>query len=545
MPHSSTWSASRRGFLGGMAAFGVAGTAALSGCRSNRDGGNSGIGNNGGAPNQSIDQILPTYKVTTFVEPDLPATPEGVPNAYFSYPAVQPDSVSETPGAGGTVSFLTLTWDPVGTGGSWLQNIQDRLGATLDISSIQAADYPAKLATTIAGNDLPDVVCIRDELPRIPQALEAKFEDLTEYLSGDSVLEYPHLAAVTTGRWRQCAFNGGIYAIVAQNLIGTPTWFTNDEILNNIGVTWNPKSAVEVRELALEIKAKAKGTFPLGGANNVLNMAAAMWDLPNGWAEENGKFIASYEAEAYRDALEWTAQQWADDLMQPNSFAGFDTKAEFTTGRTVIQSDGGTAWTAHANQGMTISPWKIPAADGNGDGTRRLSGGMVAPVGISKQSSPDRVREILRILNWLSSPHGTSEHLAKTYGIEGEHFTWSDDGAPVRADAGTAQREVGLSYVCSSPYDFFVPGQDETVKKFHQDQIDTLPTGRASAANGLHSETNDTKGANLSRTISDVVNDVIQGRKTLADFDAALAAWKSGGGDTIRGELEEAYAAVQ
>lgn len=536
----------RRAFLGGVAALGVAGSAALAGCSS----GNAGTGGgNGKAPDQSkIASILPTYKVADFVKPDLASTPEGVPNAYFSYPKTQPDSVQGTPGAGGTITMLTLTWDPIaptGAGNTWLANMNKRLGATLAINAVPAADFAAKVATATAGSDLPDVITMNG-VSRMPQLLEAKFENLTEHLAGDKVLEYPNLANVTTSRWRNCIFNNAIYAIPAQNLVGSPTWFTNDKILNEVGVTWNPKNADEVAAFAKEIKAKAKDTYPLGSANNVLNnMATAMWNLPNGWGQTGGKFSHMWEDDKFRKALDWTSKLWAEGLMHPDSFAGFDTKANFIAGRTVVQCDGGTAWTAHVLQGMTISPAKIPSAEGTGASTRRLSNGMVAPIAISKQSSPDRVKEILRVLNWCSAPFGTSESRARLYGVEGEHFTFNDKGAPVQNEQGKAQREIALSYLASVPYDFFVPGHDEVVKRFHQDQLDTLPTGKASAANGLYSATADSKGATLNRALNDVINDIIQGRKKLADFDTALATWKSGGGDTIRGEYEESYASMQ
>lgn len=48
-------------------------------------------------------------------------------------------------------------------------------------------------------------------IPNIGPMLESQFTDLTDYLSGDAVLEYPNLAALTPGSWRTAVVNGKIW----------------------------------------------------------------------------------------------------------------------------------------------------------------------------------------------------------------------------------------------------------------------------------------------------------------------------------------------
>jgi putative aldouronate transport system substrate-binding protein len=38
--------------------------------------------------------------------------------------------------------------------------------------------------------------------------------------------------------------------------------------------------------------------------------------------------------------------------------------------------------------------------------------------------------------------------------------------------------------------------------------------------------------------------DIVAGRRPLTDFDGLLKEWKTGGGDTIRGELEAVFASA-
>ena len=57
---------------------------------------------------------------------------------------------------------------------------------------------------------------------------------------------------------------------------------------------------------------------------------------------------------------------------------------------------------------------------------------------------------------------------------------------------------------------------------------------------GLYSQTNDRQGPPPLLSLNSVRDQVIQGRKTMADFDAAVTTWRSKGGDQIRGEVEAA-----
>ena len=47
----------------------------------------------------------------------------------------------------------------------------------------------------------------------VPQFLQASCADLTPYLAGDAVKDYPNLAAYPTNSWKPMVFNGAIYAV--------------------------------------------------------------------------------------------------------------------------------------------------------------------------------------------------------------------------------------------------------------------------------------------------------------------------------------------
>ena len=85
-----------------------------------------------------------------------------------------------------------------------------------------------KFSTLITGDDLPDLIVPALFLPNgvpagignLPQWMAAKCTDLTPYLGGDAVKEYPNLADIPTRCW-QCVYNGGIYGVpVPRGAIG-------------------------------------------------------------------------------------------------------------------------------------------------------------------------------------------------------------------------------------------------------------------------------------------------------------------------------------
>jgi hypothetical protein len=57
--------------------------------------------------------------------------------------------------------------------------------------------------------------------------------------------------------------------------------------------------------------------------------------------------------------------------------------------------------------------------------------------------------------------------------------------------------------------------------------------------------TNQRQGVTLLQRVADGLIDIVAGRRPTSDLDQLLKDWRTGGGDTIRGELEQAYAALQ
>lgn len=535
----NTQSFDRRRFLQASAGVGLAGlsVSGLAACGGPATKQSAGV--------QSAGVKLPTYKPFQKVTPDLPATASGVPAGFLKWPTKKVNATSEKPGTGGTISAMTLVQrlKTPANKNKWLAGLNERLGVTYNIENIPDADYMSKLNARIAGGDLPDITFLGfTGIPRMPDVLNAKFHDLTPFLSGDAVLDYPCLANLPTLTWETVTFNGKIMGIPPQQT-RTHTWAARKDILKSIGVEWNPTNADEVREQAIALTSAKAERWAFLFPGQVLLLGTEMFNAPNNWAvSKDGKFTSMYESDEYKQALEWSAGIYSAGVMHPDSFGTPDQEGLFQAGKYLVTSWGGTGITSFFPivPDIELQPWVPPKASGGGYGAMRLNAGALGPIGISKQDSADRVRELLRVLNWMNSPMGTTEALYRAFGIEGEDFVWKN-GSPQATERGVNDVYGEIVYIGGPPYTLFVPGHADFTKDWYAAQQKWVQYGRGDDTVGLYSPTSDQKSAELATEITDVVNDVMRGRKKMSDFDKAVARWKSGGGDQMRGEFEEAY----
>jgi putative aldouronate transport system substrate-binding protein len=140
---------------------------------------------------------LPTYVPPNAPPPDIPGTGM-VPPGYSAYPKQITRSVADRPAKGGDITVVTQTLGVVpptpDSNPIWAE-LNKRIGANLNITITPFADYGTKLPTILAGNDLPDLLFLPrgQRVPGFAQFLDSQAADLTPYLSGDAVKDYPNL----------------------------------------------------------------------------------------------------------------------------------------------------------------------------------------------------------------------------------------------------------------------------------------------------------------------------------------------------------------
>src|SRR5699024_48315 len=126
------------------------------------------------------------------------------------------------------------------------------MGVTLDLQWLKGADYVSKVQTLIAGDDLPDIMALPN-LPKMDQLLQAKFLDLTDYVAGDAIAEYPMLAAFPTSTWQAASYHGSIYGLTRPLVPIFPRLEARTDTLDELGITPEFSNGEEFLSLCREI----------------------------------------------------------------------------------------------------------------------------------------------------------------------------------------------------------------------------------------------------------------------------------------------------
>ena len=235
----------------------------------------------------------------------------------------------------------------------------------------------------------------------------------------------------------------------------------------------------------------------------------------------------------------------------PDAPSGSPSRAKFAAGRFVLSVEGfGNSWNDFWRQGLAQSPPNhfdiIPpfSATAGVQPVNYLSGGWVSTT-ILKKASPDRLKELLRIVDWLASPFGSEEDLLLSYGIEDQDFTRDANGDPQLSAMGNSNAGyVPWRYISQHPYATYqadLPGY--TKRSFDVEQM-LLTTGIQDVTNGYYVSSAYTVAATTAnQTFLDGVNDILFSRRPMSDYDHLVREWQTAAGDKMRQEYLEAMAA--
>jgi len=538
----------RRTLLGGIGGSLLLGSSGLlSAC------GSDSASKNTGTANTSVQ--LPTYIPYTAVKPDLPGTEQGVDPAFRNFPKERPKSVPEVPGNGEAVSGMAIIYfaaPPGPDSNSYWAGLNERMNVDLQLQMVGNADYVQKYATTIAGNDLPDVVlALLGLAPNFPQLLDKRFTNLSEFLAGDAVKDYPNLANIPTRTWKSALFNGGIYGIpITRGAIGS-YHFIRQDLFEEAGLSPEPKGYDELIETGKALTDPKKRRWAYGLYNQPRQLLGRMNGEPNIWREEGGKFTNAYETEEFKQTITDLTAMWKSGVMHPDSFnVAQPFKALFNAGTVAINAaDGYPAWNQYIQDnkntpGFKLGLMPVYTRDGSELAQWALGSGVFSVSSIAKQDNPDRVKMILRVLNYLAAPFGTEEYLYRLYGEEGVDHTVSAEGDPVLTKTGTTNTVIPVRYLSDAPYAIYQPGRPQDADVQHAYQSKMIPTGIANPAVGLYSDTYASKNAGADTDFLNACYEIVQGRQPFAALDDAISKWRKQAGDGMRNEYQEQFQSV-
>jgi putative aldouronate transport system substrate-binding protein len=493
------------------------------------------------------------------VKPDLPGT-ETVADGYLTFPKTRFRSVLEQPSTGGEVTWMTFTVAPNSAlvdNPAW-QEVNKQVGANLKMQLTPLADYFARVPTVLAGGDIPDVMLLLGLLPEQGQLMEAKFADLTPYLSGEAVKDYPNLASLPTVAWKSTLFNGGIYAVPTAYLRFFWMLWARTEMLDQIGAGL-PTNADDFKRVLVDLTRPRAGvwgiaghTGPLTAGFDVYSSTAgfypSMFGAPNHWAESGGKFTRTWETEQFKAAVGFARDLVAAGVYHPNtlSYNVLSKRADFEAGKFAFEFDGMTTslWNnaKRANPAARLRQPPPPP----GDGTRGhywYGSGSFAITAI-KKASPQRIKEILRIMNYLAAPIGSEEYLLLHYGVEGIDYDFDDTGNPSLTPKGRVDSMpwgAATVTVPSPPQVLYNPESPDFVSVIQADQKVMAVVGESDPTIGLYSTTHASKGNLLTQTMVDGLTEIVKGAQPMSAFDQLVTDWRRNGGDKTRAEFELHY----
>lgn len=527
----------RRDFLTLSGAAAVAAGAAACGDR--------GATQSGGAA-ASANVELPTYKAIEGLNPDLPGNEQGLHNAYLKAPQELLSTTDAKPITSGAVSVLTQTFDtpppPMDSNPFW-KRLNDALGGTFNLD-VTIDDYPSKFATILASGDLPDMMWIppNQGIPNIGPMLESQFEDLTEYLSGDAVLEYPNLAALTASSWRTAVVNGKIWGAPIPSTPFGQVYLGNPTVWDEVG-GFQSSSAEEFLDKckALLIPGKRWALEPF--LPNAFHMFTQWFGVANGWVvNEDRTLTPDFKQDEYLEALEYAQKVWQADVFYPD-LNHAETVQDFVNGSiAALVSVGPRGASEYRNLNPDLlADILIPfgAVEGRIP-TYNMGYGTVGFTPFKKTGDEAKIRELLDLINWLSAPFGTTEFMQKNWGAEGEDWEMVD-GNYTLTEAGRTNvpgLRSALTIMSSGEGVIYNSIASDTEYIYEQEKK-LLELAQHSPTKGLYSDTASKKGTELGTRRNEIRDEVILGRKTIDDFLNAVKEWEEGGGKQIIEELQE------
>ena len=518
----------------------------------------------------------PTYlPVAKAPKPDYANDDPRYDPGFDNYPANPYRATQSAPGSGSIVKVLIAAYYPLPIpfeqNTTW-QEINRQLNANVQMNIIAGTDYRSKLATVMASDDLPDIIHLYQGWSagqNLPAFLKAKCADLTPYLGGDAAREYPYLAAIPTYAWKNaiCAVDGQLFLTPIHRQLptypgaGGGYFFTNSDIWDKeIGADYNPKNADDLKRVLLQLNRPRDNRWAIGNAGTAtgtteflfgLQTYAAAFGAPNVWkVDSSGKLVRDRETEEYKAAVAYLRDLMAagvfplDVASMPNSRDGL------VAGKFVLSVEGyGNGYNDFWRRGLMQNPPNhyrmlkpFPAFDG-GKPQAFMTGGFVA-MNALKKGSPERIKELLRIMNFLAAPFGSQEALLLSYGVKDQDYSVDARGNPVPTNEGINRAGyVPWRYIAQHPYLNYqadLPG----FARASWDALQFLiPSSVSDPTLGYYSPTFFGKGTAANVAWADGVRDIILGRRPLSDYDSLTQTWARDAGDQIRQEFLQAMQA--
>jgi putative aldouronate transport system substrate-binding protein len=518
-----------------------------------------------------LSGALPTFLPSSGgPKPDLHDPDPRYDDGFTNYPANPPRSWSgEPPGTGARVDVLIQAYFPNTTpydqNPTW-KEINRQLNADVQMQIVPGTDYATRLATVTAGNDLPDIVHLRyDKAANVPDFLKAKAADLTPFLGGDAARAYPNLAAIPTYAWKNsmAAVDGKLYMIpIQRSLPGQPPatglLFKNVDLWDAaVGTGYQPANKDDFKRALQEVSHPQSGLYALGTGIPSWNLGMAafgqVFRAPNNWRlDTGGKLVKDFETEEFKAAIGYMRDLWAAGVYHPNSLTNGPGRAELAVSQIAVAYDGlgVNLWGDMQRQAAQANPRAradliAPFAHDGGKPITFVGNGFVGMT-VLKQAAPERIKELLRVLDYLAAPFGTQEDMLLSYGLQGQDYTLDASNNPVPTREGRNNAgNMPWPYIAQHPQVNYLSDVPGFTKALWDAQHVVIPIAIDDPTNGYYSPTLYGKGYAPTQALIDGLKQIVAGHDTLDNYDNLVRTWQTQAGEQIRREYSEAMTSAR
>ncbi len=537
----------RRAFLG--TAMGAAGAAALSplltGCGSTGSAGASGANTKKG-----LAAAVPAYLPSAAVRPDIAsvAGPGGISTdpGFTHYPSDQVRTVARTPGSGGRYTCVTPLWGSIpSAGNAYYRAVDKALGAGLSVQPANGNTYNTAIPNLTAARRLPDWVQLPtwwNPLFNVGELCGTQLADLTPYLAGDKVKEYPNLAAIPTGGWQAGVWNDRLYGIPSFTTGATYSnvLFYRKDVFDAKGIAGQVGSAADLMALGKELTSASAGVWAFDALWTYLFQPFAM---PVKFRVDGGKLVHRYETQETLEALNWAYKLAKSGYVHPGALSGDTSNAKnrFYAGKVLIMGDGTGAWNGQdADAGQAADPhyvrgaFPVFTADGHGRPSIFLSNSASEMSYLNSKLSPARIRECLRIADYLAAPFGSREYTLVNFGAEGTDWTMGPTGPQYTAKGKSEANQDTYQFLASPRSAVSNPGHNAVTTAYCAWSAATVEHAYKPVFWNMNITVPARYAvADAAQAVEDTITDVTYGHKKVSDFQDAVATWKKSGGDRL------------
>jgi putative aldouronate transport system substrate-binding protein len=496
--------------------------------------------------------------------------PSGDPNIADAFTAPLPltQSVFYVPGSGATVNSFAITSDPPVTPrdrNKFWQELEKRLNVKWNATAVTSDVYPEKVGTLLASGNLPDLFMVdTNYAPSLFQAInQGAFTDLTPiYTSSTFKQDYPNLAKISPLSWQNSRINGKHYTVPRPRPLTGYALLYRKDWADKVGI--EPKNADDFLKLLQAFTKKnldgnSTQTWGIGLSTDSSTFAATqlvffydLFNVPNVWKKNSdGSLTYFIETDEFKQAIDFARRVYSAGLFHPNSFSqtSQDAKNGFDAGKFGAYMDTITGMPDRTKHLLQIHPSAslgvmTPFGANGGQATHWMGLGFNATCGIpaSTGSDENRLKEMLRILDYLAAPAFSIENDFISNGISGWDYTPGPNGTKVLTTNGNNEIP-GLANQANANLVYYQPSVTVNPHLALDQQTATrnlLKNAVQDPTLGLYSATGAKQSGVLATLVTDRVTRLIKGSDPLSAISNLISDWKSQGGTQTAKEYASA-----